>query len=136
VGYCTRRWLPHFERAQVGRLAGEVLGDSRQHEPAIDGHRPGTQPEVQIARVVQLLHRRGVLRIQLRHLDEDVVVDEHAVAILAGGGAVLGEGREPARLERRGAARTGEVGSHRRRRRRPLECDRLTGIRPEAVVVR
>ena len=40
-------------------------------------------PEIEVARVVELLHRLRILRVEPRHLHEHVVVDEHAVAVLA-----------------------------------------------------
>ena len=48
----------HFQRAEVGRLAGEAVGDVRQRDAAIDRRRSRLQPEVEILRLVEALHGR------------------------------------------------------------------------------
>ena len=71
----------------------------RQRHAAIDGRRARSQAEVEIARVIQLLHRRRILRVELRHVHEDVVIHQDAVAVLSGRLGVFGQRRESAGLE-------------------------------------
>src|SRR5438105_4487027 len=57
------RRLPVFDGAQIRRRARKVVRDVRQRGAAIDRYTAGFQPEVEILRVIQLLHRFNITPI-------------------------------------------------------------------------
>src|SRR5262245_37665671 len=71
--------LPNLQCAQVRSLSTESISDRRQLDAAIDCRRSCLQPEVEFLRLIQPLDLRHVLLIQLRHVREDRVVEQHTV---------------------------------------------------------
>src|SRR5262245_57993654 len=55
-----------FERSEVRRTAVEAVGHRGQRDAAVDGCGTSAQPEIEIACVVESLHCRCVLRVELR----------------------------------------------------------------------
>ena len=95
-----RRRLAAFQRPEIRSATSESVGDSRQLCASVERRRSLAQRKIEVLGFVDLLHTGAVLRIEPRHLDEDVVIDQHAVLILLRCGAVLSECGETARLDR------------------------------------
>src|SRR4029453_7311733 len=112
----------------------KAVVDVGQRDPAIDGGRSWLQSEIEIFRLVDLLNGADVLRVEPRNVDEDVVVHQHAVAILAGGLGVGGERLELTSVERGAMIRVGIVGAYASSGRIPLEREFSARVGPEAVV--
>src|SRR5688572_31423606 len=94
-----RQRRPELERAEVRRAPLEPVGHGGKCRAAVDRGGARAQTKVELARVVEVLHRARILRVESRNAHEDVVVDEHAVAILPRRARELLERAEFAGLE-------------------------------------
>src|SRR5436853_7922936 len=128
--------------AEVGRAAGEVVIHTGKAHAGIDGHRAGTELEVEVCGPVEF----AWVRTGGRDLHKHIVVDENAVLVLACRVTVFLECLESSDFARlcfeRGLLLGGKlsclsrkVGTHRRGRRAPLEGELRAFVRPESVVI-
>ena len=82
-----------FERPEIWCSSTKAISHSGQNRTSVHWGCSGLQPKIEIFSFIEFLQRVDVLCIQAPDVHEDVVIDENAIAILAGGLAVFGKGR-------------------------------------------
>ena len=83
-----------LQLAEVRRAPREAIGDRRQHHTLVDGSRVGPQPKIKIIRIVDVLKRARIPRIECGDVHEYVVSDLDTVPVLPGRLTVFLERRE------------------------------------------
>lgn len=75
-------WPVEFVGAEIGRAAAEIVVDRGKSRSRVDSGGAWLQPEIEVCGIIQPLRVAGGVRH--RHLDEDVVIHQLAMAILPG----------------------------------------------------
>src|SRR5712671_2194491 len=78
----VRRRLAKFKGAEIRRLAVEAVRHIGQRHAAIDGGCAGLETEIEVFRFIEVLNSAKIFSVELRHIDEDVVVQRDAMLVL------------------------------------------------------